>query len=451
MTDKHRYAYWILSVLLALLLIFSAFMYSKTKTLETAVENNYNRAFHELVTYVDDMDTLLQKSMLVSSASQMSTISSELFRQSSSAKACLGQLPVSQVQLENTEKFLSQIGDYTYYLSQNVINSKDITDEDYKNLTALSSYASNLNADLTKMQTDLYAGNISFTSSSNNGGRYLSNIVSAAADNYLNNFENVEKEFHEYPSLIYDGPFSEHIENIKPMLLENKKTIASDEGLKIAKEFLGDIGQNLSFSGETQNSSIDSYTYSSSSDGREIYIAISKKGGCPVYFLDNRNVEAEKISFKDAISKAHAFLSSKGYNSMKESYYDKSDGVATVNFAYTQSNVVCYSDLIKVKIALDTGDIVGFEANGYIMNHRQREFGERKLTQEEAKNLINSHLSVTSTSVALIPKDSKKEILCYEFKGSHNGRNFLIYINVNSGNEEEILMLIESEDGILTV
>ena len=161
---KHRIIYWILAIIIAFLAIFSIYLFGEKKSLETTVENNYNRAFHELVSYVDDIDTLLQKSMLVSSASQMSSISSELFRQSTAAKACLGQLPVSEIQLESTEKFLSQIGDYTYSLSQNVINSKDISDKEYNNLSELSKYATTLNENLLKMQQDIYNGNINFGS-----------------------------------------------------------------------------------------------------------------------------------------------------------------------------------------------------------------------------------------------------------------------------------------------
>ena len=451
MTAKNRYIYWILSAVIASLTIFSIFQYTNVKALETNVENNYNRAFNELVNYVDDIDTLLQKSMLVSSASQLSTISSELFRQTTAAKACLGQLPISEVQLENTEKFLSQIGDFTYMLSQNVINNKTISDEEYNTLSELSTYATNLNNSLIAMQQDIYDGKISFGTVSRNANKYLDNAVSAAGGDILSDFESVEKEFQEYPSLIYDGPFSEHIQNIKPVMLENQETITSDAGLAKAKEFLGSAGQNLSYTGETQNTAINTYSYTASYDDRDVYISMTKQGGFPLYFLDTRTVNSENITFEDAVSAAKDFLYSRGYSSLKESYYDKSDCVATINFAYEQGDVICYSDLIKVKVALDNGEILGFEANGYIMNHKHRDFAERTLTLMEAQERVNPHLSIDSTAVALIPKDNKQEVLCYEFKGNHNGRNFLIYINVQTGAEEQILMLIESEDGILTV
>lgn len=450
-TSKHKYIYWLLIVLVAILVIFSAYYFMQTKELKNTVENNYNRAFHELVNYVDDIDTLLEKSMLVSGAEQMSTMSSELFRQSTAAKACLGQLPISEVQLENTEKFLSQVGDYTYLLSQEVIGNNQLTEEEYNTLSQLSSYASALNTKLLAMQQDIYDGNISFGTVGKKSNLYFDNAVSADSGDILSDFETVEKEFQEYPALIYDGPFSEHIENLKPAMLENLEVMDSDDVLKKARDFLENRGQKLAFSGESKNTALESYSYSSNADGREIYISLTKKGGIPIYFLDTRAVGEEQLTFKDAITKAADFLNKRGFTSMKESYYEKTDGVATVNFAYKQGDVICYSDLIKVKVALDNGEILGMEAHGYIMNHKHRDFSQIKLTQEEALSKVNKHLQVKATNPALIPKDSMREVLCYELKGNHNGKNFLIYINAETGKEEKILMLIESEEGILTI
>ena len=45
-----------------------------------------------------------------------------------------------------------------------------------------------------------------------------------------------------------------------------------------------------------------------------------------------------------------------------------------INYAYVQNNVVIYSDLIKVKIALDNGEVLGIESTGYLNNHTTREY-----------------------------------------------------------------------------
>ena len=193
--SRRRYIYWALGAVIAILAVLLIYYCTQTRKLKNQVENNYNRAFHELVNYVDDIDTLLQKTMLVSSAEQMSTLSSELFRQSSAAKACLGQLPVSQVQLENTEKFLSQVGDYTYMLSQEVISDREMSDEEYNTLSDLSTYAASLNDNLTAMQQDIYDGNISFGTVGKKSGEYLDNAVEAAGGDVLSDFETVERNF----------------------------------------------------------------------------------------------------------------------------------------------------------------------------------------------------------------------------------------------------------------
>ena len=107
--------------------------------------------------------------------------------------------------------------------------------------------------------------------------------------------------------------------------------------------------------------------------------------------------------------------------------------------------------MIKVKVALDSGEIVGFESKGYVMNHHERALSQPQISEEEAKNNISTSLDVTATTMALVPKDSLQEVLCYEFKGSFKDKNFIIYVNAENGREEQILLLLESEEGILTV
>ena len=243
-----------------------------------------------------------------------------------------------------------------------------------------------------------------------------------------------------------------NIEKIQPVMFENKKDISKETALAVAKKFLGDKGRNLVYETESANNILPSYSFVGQNDnGNVINIAITKKGGFPVYFTENRETGEEKLELSEAVQKAREFLYSRGYVSLKESYYEKGNGVATVNFAYEQGGVICYSDLIKVKVALDNGEILGTEMHGYIMNHKYRDFPTAALSENDARGKINSHLNVEKSNMALIPKDGETEKLCYEFTGTHNGRHFIIYINAENGCEEEILMLIESENGVLTM
>ena len=139
---------------------------------------------------------------------------------------------------------------------------------------------------------------------------------------------------------------------------------------------------------------------------------------------------------------------------MKETYYLKQNGIVTINYAYNQNSengmVVMYPDLIKVKVALDDGSVLGIETTGYLNSHCTREIPQDIITEEKAKEVINKELEILSTNLAMIPTEWKTEVLCWEFKGKVDGNEFLVYINAETGKEEDILVIVNTPEGTLT-
>ncbi len=441
----HTVIYTILGITVFVLAVMCAKNFKRAKELDTAVNNSYNRAFFEMTDYVNSIDALLSKAQLAATPAQLAAVSNEIFMQSAAAKSSLGQLPQQEVGLENTAKFLSQVGDYTYVLSQNMINGDTITDEEYANLAKLNEYAAKLGKSLSETEQRINSGEEELTNASV--------LVSAfaAGGSVLDDMANVEKSFEGYPSLIYDGPFSEHIENMEAFMIKAAPAISQDEALRVAREFLGDRGKDLRYDGTMMNTAIEAYNFISDTDGSTIAISITKKGGYVLYFLENRDVSENNYDITAATDAAMRFLEQRGITGMTENYYETKDNIATLNFAYSQNGVKCYSDLIKLRVALDNGEIIGMESKGYLMNHRTRDVDNISMTADQAREHISSHLDVSAVSLAIIPKDSLREVLCYEFKGSYLGKNFIIYVNAQNGREENILLLIESETGILTI
>lgn len=440
----------VLYTLLGVAVIFCAVMwyrcYKRNKELDIAVNNTYDKAFFELADYVTDIDTLLSKAQLASTPAQLASISNEIFMQAAEAKSCFGELPTQNTNLEHTAKFLSQVGDYTYVLSQNMINGTEITEEEYENLNSLNRYAAELAENLNKIEEKIYSGEMNFQSVSSG---MITEVK--AADDIFKDLENVEKSFEGYPSLIYDGPFSEHIENMQSYMLSSAEDITEEEARKKAKEFLGKRGDNLKAEAEMKNTAIEAYVFGKETKNGYITVSVTKKGGYVLYFLESRDVKANNFDVAAATEAAAKFLEKRGFSDCADNYYEVDGNVATINFAYSQDGVKCYSDLTKVRVALDNGEVIGLECKGYLMNHRDREIGGAVLTEEQARERVSAHLEVNAVSLAVIPKDSLREVLCYEFKGSCMGKNFIVYINAENGREENILLLIESENGILTI
>ena len=265
-------------------------------------------------------------------------------------------------------------------------------------------------------------------------------------------FSNLEENFHEYAGLIYDGAFSEHLTSNEPKGLTGED-IDENRAKEIAEKFIGkDNIKEISNLGFSENATIPVYDFSITTNNDEnISISVSKKGGHIVNMNSNRDISAEIISQEEANEKGKEFLNSKGFTNMKETYYLKQEGIVTINYAYMQDNVIMYPDLIKVKVALDNGEILGIETTGYLNNHTQRDISNIKITEAEAKKDLNKNLEITSSGLAVIPTEWQTEILCYEFKGKVEDKEFLVYINAENGREEDILIITNTPNGTLAM
>lgn len=441
----------LLTALIVILFILSAggiYQLKRADALSQQIENQYMSSFHDLTDYIDSIDILLQKAMLSTGVKQIGALSSQIYMQTSAAKECLSRLPLTDVNLENTSKFLSQTGDYCAYLSSHLADKNEMSEDEFKTLGSLSEYAASVYENLEQLREQIYNRTITFENTEKN--------IAHANDEGMtfgSGFEKIESEFMEYPSLIYDGPFSDHLEKQESVFLKFKGQITDTEAKKRALKYLGRKAEGeITLTGET-GGSIEAYVFATSprTDGSNTSVAVTKQGGFLLWMLDSRLVSEEKISVSDATLFASRFLLEHGLNDMKETYYEKTGNVATINFAYMQDGILIYPDLIKIKVALDNGEIIGAETRGYLMCHKERELSQNIISADEAKGKAGSHLDISKIRLCVIPTDGGNEILCYELSGAMKKRNFLIYINAETGAEEKILMLIESPEGIFTV
>ncbi len=439
----------IITIFLVIIVCLIAVLVNNQKKTKQASENSYNMAFYELVDYVQNVEVYLAKALISSTPEHGAETLTNVWREANLAQAYLAQLPIESQELENTEKFLNQVSDYSYSLSRKNIYNESLTDDDLKNLKDLHSYSVELENVLNQLSDDLNSGRIKWNELSNKGEVVFAQQVSTSA---LDGFSSLEENFHEYSGLIYDGAFSEHLTNSEKKGLTGED-IDEEAAKQKAIEFIGKDNikeiQNLGFS---ENATVPEYNFSiKTSEEDSISISISKKGGHIVYMNSNRDVNTEIISQEEANEKGKQFLSNHGFKDMKETYYLKRDGVVTINYAYTENDVVVYSDLIKVKVALDNGEVLGIETTGYLNNHTQRDVSKVKISQEEAKKNLNKDLEVLSDGLAIIPTEYQTEILCYEFKGKVEDREFLVYINAENGREEDVLIITNTPNGTLTM
>lgn len=435
--------------LITIIIVLAIVIYKKQLDYRNLAENGYNNAFYQLVEYVNQTQVLLAKSTISNSSKHGAETLTNVWRDSTLAQSYLARLPIGTQELENTQKFLNQVADYSYSLANKAIRGEDLSQEDLDNLTNLYNYSRDLKDTLNQLEVDLYSGNIKWGELEKKGGDALSQEASNLSQN---SFGSLEEGLHQYAGLIYDGAFSNHMTNPERVGLTGDE-IDENSAMNIAKEFIGtDRVVEITSNGKSQNGNIECYSFNAKvGEDEEYVISVSIKGGHIVSMNSNRDVMEEKVSQEDAVKIGESFLQAREFKNMKATYYMNLDGILTINYAYEQDGITMYPDLVKVKIALDNGEVLGIETTGYLNSHRgKRELKEQKITLEEAKEKVNSKLNISSSGLAMIPTEWNTEVLCYEFKGNTGENDFIVYINAETGEEEDILMIINTPDGTLT-
>lgn len=279
-------------------------------------------------------------------------------------------------------------------------------------------------------------------------GYWTEEIVSSGDAEHVSSFgqslAELEDTLTDYPTLIYDGPYSEHLLTSVPKMTENAAYADRHSAREAAAEFLS-VGSETLENGSDREGTMPCYSFR----GADFDIDVTVNGGYIAEYRKYRAITAQSLSYEEAVSIAEEYLSVYGCEFVK-TYYFADEGVCTVNFAAVENGCICYPDLVKVGIALDNGELMLVEADGWLFNHREGRKAEPAIAETTASAGLSSLLSVKRSRLAVIPTSGKRERLCYEFlcDGAF-GHEVLVYINAETAVEEDILIVLSTDGGTL--
>lgn len=476
------------SILSCVILVLSLFLYSTNVSLNSTnmnLENLYQRSFYDLVNNVNNMEVEVSKLMVSNDSTSQQKSLSKLKQQSSDAENSLSLLPINENILEKTTRFMNQFNGYCTSL----ITYKDgkIENEDYETLGNVYNSISNIKTELNKIMEKIMKG---YRISDNISGNDVNSDFSL-------NFSSLSNDTIEYPSLIYDGPFSDS--TLKKSIKGLKSTEISENDAEnlITKIFDNKI-TNLNFLGET-NSNFVTFDFGvNTEDGKNYFIQITKQGGFlltissnvlndnlgsvstevvkddnssgEIEITDENNVDESSINkteessivkvesinnltseIEKAINTAENFAKKLGLNDMKCVWSAASEEISYINLAPVIDDIIMYPDLIKVKVDLKNNSLVGWEATSYAYNHTERDDLIPQLSEDEARKLVSSNLDVNSQKLCVIPLDYVGETLAYEFAGKYNDFNYYLYIDAYNGSQVRILKVVQTDEGELVL
>ncbi|MFL0195573.1 germination protein YpeB [Clostridium sp. WILCCON 0269] len=449
----------IYTALVTLIVVFSS-TFAVLMTLErndyrNYLQGEYGKSMYELIDAVENIRTNLTKAAIVNSREQKIVVFEEIFRHSAVASDKLHSLPVSQPTISDTSKFLTQTGDFCYSLAKSSTEGNQLTDEDYRSIERLKKQSTALENQLKSVADSINQGRVRW-------GEIREKVTGVLAKNnndasISQQFQGMQKQIVQYPALIYDGPFSDNVLEITPKV-NSQKEISKSEADKMARQIIGkDKIESLDVLEFKGKANIQTYRFTAALKGRtnknnRVVCEISKRGGEIFYLINDRSINNSSMDVAKAVNTGLKYLNSLGYNNMVSTYSLKYGNVAVVNYVYSQDGIIMYPDQIKLKIALDNGEIIGVEAEKYLISHEEnRKISTPKISYEKAKGKVGGKLNIVNKRLVVIPTDTNKEVLCYEFSGNYNNDNFKVYINAQTGYEERIIQIINTPNGQLTI
>ena len=431
----------IISVLSAVILVAGGFAlkeYKRSRQYLLMIENQYSRAFEQLNSSLNSISAAVEKTRYVSSAKKMGSLSAEIFSEAELAKSALSELPAGDNNLSTIYRFLSQVGNYALSVAKNITSENTINDKQREELKILSNTA--------KTVTQVINDSSIEYNNPKQWGEAIENKLNDAIDTagLAASLTQLEENLSDYPTLIYDGPYSDHILEKQPLMTTGAGEYTQNEALQAAQKAVGE-NNSLEFE-DMQSGKIECYRFAD----KNTSVAVSRFGGYVIYMRKNRTVQESLLSYSQALLKAKKFLEDMQITNMVDTYFYTDNGICVINFAYLDGQTVCYTDLIKVGVAMDSGEIMLLETAGYITNHTARAFHTPEFTVYEAMEKISSDLTVEESRITLIPTDSGGEVRCYEFlcKGEDE-REILVYINTRTLEEEQIYILLKTDGGSL--
>ena len=386
-------------------------------------ENNYKRALYSACDSMKNLDANLGKIAVSTDVAHQTQMLTNVVIHANAVNQNLANLPIADSDnLVACQRFVNQTQDYATYLLGKLGNGSKLGSDERVALMNLDGVAT----ELYNFLKDYADGDSGMFITNGNGMYNVGRLTDSLNE--------VDENAFTYEKLIYDGPFSESIEE---KCIKTDGKISHADGSKILSEL---FGENTFVSEICNKGTLYLYDLE---DGR---VMLTADGRVAQYEAYNEAQGESSIKCDKCIEIAEEFCNKLGYD-VKGVWVSKTqDFVTYVNCATVIDDVIVYPDLIKVAVDSSTGEVVGMEARAYLMNHQDWDVSFGEVTEDDAEKVISDGLKVTNVAKALIEKNNK-HYLCYEFECSMNDRQYYVYVDSTSGNEVELFKVIENTEG----
>ena len=400
-------------------------------TYGTQLENVYQKNYYELVDNVNNADMEMSKLLNATNSAYQKKMLTEIASASKNMQNNIALLPLTGEDVLESVRFVNQLSGYTTILEEKLANGTELTTEDLEMLQELHMALISMKDNLNRISMDM-----------RNGYSILdaSNEMNGDLNSFTVDFNQIKANDVDYPTMIYDGPFSDSVVNQKVKGLSGDE-ITEEEASDVLGKVFKDIS-SFTYNGKTEGK-FETYNFDVvTSDNQELYAQVTIQGGHVLTVSGQNASDVKNFDMKTGEKIAKEFAKVNGVEDPEIVWSEELNNQAYFNITPKENGIILYPDLVKVKVDLEYGNVIGYDAISYWTNHTDRNLG----SVSDVTVSLPSGFKVVSKRLVLAPLDYNREVLCYEYQCEKEGITYYFYFNAKTGAEENILKVVETTD-----
>ena len=413
----------IVSLLIILTCVLIAYyqVYSSSKQNANILEGVYTSSYYSMVDNVNNLAVDLSKYSTLSTTQAKTNTIQDMMSDCNYILAGLSIVPINEENVVSATKFFNQVnGLCQSYLNQ-LNNGQSLTIEQELMFDKIGLVVEQIKENFNKQNASMYDTGFNFVDATMFDNTGMNELSTGMGD--------LTNESIEYPSMIFDGPFSTALETKTIKGLPEEEVSQEDAQNYLQNTVYANRDVAITFERDT-NGDIATFDYTVEIDGKRFNAQVSKRGSLLMTVSGYAENGDAIMSGEQALEMAKTFANNIGFENMESVWLEIHENVAYVNLAPVENNIIMYPDLVKVKVDLTAQEIIGFEAVNYALNHVDRTV-EFNASASDAESLLGFDYNVLKTSKTVIRLDSGKEIAAYEFITERIDGMYFYYVDAN--------------------
>ncbi|MCL6442703.1 MAG: germination protein YpeB [Alicyclobacillus sp.] len=392
--------------------------------------NQYAAAFHGLVNDLQNMHQVLGKSTVTADPISFQYCLRNVWRLSDAAQTELTRLPVRLMPDQKTKLFLSTVASDMNDFLIGAASPKDPEVE--KQLTQLYKQSGIVTNRMTKLQASLL----------NHGSDWLAYQAHGPSTKAAASVEDGFRQADHAASAFVETKL--HVASLHrgaTDALQAQPTVTGTQAKRIFQRFIGSGAQwQVHRAGGQGGDAV--YSIDGVANYGRVGGHVSIHGGHVLSFTIERTPSNASDDLAKAEQNARRWLQGKGFGKVELVTSNQYDHAGYFVYTPVRQNRSVPGQSISVKVALDNGQVIGYDANNYYHYPVATVPGVR-YSDAALRKRLNPSLHVRQVKDLLILDRQDHYQPATAFYGTANGETYCVYMNAHTGKEMDIEQLTD--------